>query len=526
MNPKNLSANYIHFQDLKGFSVKSTASRDTRGLSARKKLFAISLIAVTGIFSAAYVFIQQDTTLQYTGSQPTNEQISIETKVFSDSLAMDSGRPTKSGMVLEQPLKPSTEITVSGEPSGSDYTAETAIDRNSPVQHVANSVSEPALQLEQRPKPKWLSVKVNKGDSLSAIFSKYELTGNRAVEVANASVDNLLNSLEVGRTIDIKLNSAGQFIGLKYELNKFDFVHVEKTANSEYTSRIEQIEPKVRIRDVSTPIYGNLYQTAEDLGIENSIVDSMSDIFRWDIDFSRDIQGGDRFSVIYEQKFLEDDLIASGDILAAEFIINGQVTRAIRHLDKDGHVEYYTPEGDSLRKAFIRNPVRSARISSKFSKGRYHPILNKWRAHKGVDYAAPRGTPVMATADGVIQHIGRKGAYGNAIIIDHGHGYTTLYGHMKDYRKGLKNGARVQQGQTIGYVGSTGMSTGPHLHYEFQINGNQVDPLAVKLPNSLPIDSDEYGDFVANAEVLVRRLDALQGQSVAADAIAQTQPSG
>ena len=228
--------------------------------------------------------------------------------------------------------------------------------------------------------------------------------------------------------------------------------------------------------------------------------------------------------MIFEEQYINDELIVTGDILAAEFIINGNITRAIRHKDEKGNSHYYTPEGKSLRKAFMRNPIKFAKVTSGFTKRRYHPVLKKWRAHKGVDYGAPKGTPIMATADGVISHLGRKGAYGKAIVIQHGKSYSSLYGHMNSFRKGLKNGGRVKQGQIIGYVGSTGLATGPHLHYEFRIDGKHVDPLAIDLPRSLPIDSDELSEFIAASEKWIRRLDALQGQPIA-KVDADSQPS-
>ena len=391
---------------------------------------------------------------------------------------------------------------------------------------VTRSVNEPALQLEQRPQMQRVSIEVGKGDSLSRIFNRLELDSQQAVSIADASTDKILHSLEVGRSLDLVMTESGRFVSLNYQIGALKTLRIAASANGEYTSYIDETEPRLRIRDVSTPILGNLYETAETLDISNKVVDNLNDIFRWDIDFSRDIQSGDRFSVIYEQKFLGQDYISDGDILAAEFMVKGKVTRAIRHLDDDGEARYYTPEGESLRKAFIRNPVRSARISSGFSKKRFHPVLKIWRSHKGVDYAAASGTPIMATADGVIRHIGRKGGYGKAIVIDHGQGYSTLYGHMKGYRKGMKHGIRVRQGQVIGYVGSTGMSTGPHLHYEFRVNGSHVDPLAVKLPESLPIDSRDYDEFIANARELVRRLDELQGQSIAIGLDPALQPQG
>ena len=377
---------------------------------------------------------------------------------------------------------------------------------------------EPIIDERYYPEPpayNWISVKIKKGDSLSKIFNRLGLSHKEAIALASASNMKSLNYLTVGKKIEIKTTTDNEFASLKYKINKIKTIEVNKDESGEIVSTIEELEPQTRIKDVTAPIEDNLFSTADKLNIPNRIISKLSTIFRWDIDFARDIKQGDRFSLIFEEQYINDELIVSGDILAAEFIIDGNITRAIRHQDELGNSHYYTPEGKSLRKAFMRNPIKFAKVTSGFTKRRYHPVLKKWRAHKGVDYGAPKGTPIMATADGVISHIGRKGAYGKAIVINHGKSYSSLYGHMKGFRKGLKNGGRVKQGQIIGYVGSTGLATGPHLHYEFRIDGKHVDPLAVDLPRSLPIDSEELSEFIAASEKWIRRLDALQGQPIA-----------
>ncbi|MEG2393296.1 MAG: peptidoglycan DD-metalloendopeptidase family protein, partial [Pseudomonas sp.] len=208
----------------------------------------------------------------------------------------------------------------------------------------------------------------------------------------------------------------------------------------------------------------------------------MASVFGYDVDFAQDIRQGDEFDVIYEQKVVNGKAVGTGPILSARFTNRGKTYTAVRYTNKQGNSSYYTADGNSMRKAFIRTPVDFARISSKFSMGRKHPILNKIRAHKGVDYAAPRGTPIKAAGDGKVLLAGRRGGYGNTVIIQHGNTYRTLYGHMQGFAKGVKTGGSVKQGQVIGYIGTTGLSTGPHLHYEFQVNGVHVDPLGQKLP--------------------------------------------
>jgi len=371
----------------------------------------------------------------------------------------------------------------------------------------------------------WISVTIKKGDSLSKIFDRLNLSHKDAISLAATENLKSLNYLSVGQNLEIEVDQSKQFTGLRYQVNRLKSLVVSKDQTGEFLTETHEVEPTIRVRDVTAPILGNLFSTAENLNVSNRVISKLSSIFRWDIDFARDVQDGDRFSVIYEEKSVDDEVMSTGDILAAEFIINGKITRAIRHVDKDGNAHYYTPEGKSLKKAFMRNPLKYVNITSGFTHRRYHPVLKKWRAHKGVDYGAARGTPIMATADGVIKHIGRKNAYGKTVVLDHGEGYSTLYAHMSRYKKGLKNGSKVTQGQIIGYVGRTGLATGNHLHYEFRVNNKHVDPLAIELPRSLPINSDELNHFIAKSEKWVRRLDALQGQSVASLNSSLTPPS-
>lgn len=233
----------------------------------------------------------------------------------------------------------------------------------------------------------------------------------------------------------------------------------------------------------------------------------LANVFGYDIDFALDLREGDEFELVYEEKFVADKVVGSGNILAARFTNRGKTYSAVRYVNKQGLPSYYRADGTSMRKAFIRTPVDFARISSRFSTGRRHPVLNKIRAHKGVDYAAPRGTPIKATGDGRVTLAGRHGGYGNTVIIQHGNRYKTLYAHMHNFAKGIRNGSQVKQGQVIGYVGTTGLSTGPHLHYEFQVNGVHVDPLSQKLPMADPIAASEKQRFLQQSKPLMALLD-------------------
>jgi murein DD-endopeptidase MepM/ murein hydrolase activator NlpD len=241
----------------------------------------------------------------------------------------------------------------------------------------------------------------------------------------------------------------------------------------------------------------------------------LAGVFGWDIDFALDIRAGDRFAVLYEERYIEGKKLGDGDILAAEFINNGRTFQAVKYTDPAGHSDYYSLDGRSMRKAFLRSPVDFRRISSRFRSERYHPVLGVKRPHRGVDYAAAIGTPIKAAGDGKIAFVGTKGGYGRTVIVQHGGTYSTLYGHLSRYNRSARVGARVRQGQVIGYVGKTGIATGPHLHYEFRVNGVHRNPLTVKLPNASPIGTAYKADFDSHASGMLARLAIIDQVQVA-----------
>ena len=242
--------------------------------------------------------------------------------------------------------------------------------------------------------------------------------------------------------------------------------------------------------------------------MSDGLIMGLAGIFGWDIDFALDIRQGDSFTVFYEELYLEGEKVGDGNIIAAEFVNNNHTYRAYRYTDSNNKTEYYSPDGKSMRKPFMRTPVDLARISSHFNLRRRHPVLNKIRAHRGVDYAASTGTAIKATGDGKVMHRGKKGGYGNTIILRHGNTYTTLYAHMSKYARKTSVGSRVKQGQIIGYIGSTGLATGPHLHYEFRVNGVHRNPLKVKLPSANPLPDSEMDRYQASIQPMIVQLDA------------------
>lgn len=330
----------------------------------------------------------------------------------------------------------------------------------------------------------WKTKTVKPGQTLSNIFEDELLPIADWVELVGLSRDTArLRNLRAGERISLRKNAEGSLEELHYEFDETQTLQVRRVDD-----RLEAFtvaaELERRAAQAAGIIDSSLFAAAQKSGLSNRLTMQLADMFGYDVDFALDLRAGDRFAVIYEELYKNGEKLRDGNIIAAEFVNQGRTHRAMRYVDVDGNVAYYTPEGQSLRKAFIRTPVDFARISSGFNLKRRHPILNTIRAHKGVDYAAGTGTPIKATGDGRVEFIGTKGGYGRVVVLKHGSQYTTLYAHMSRYRKGLKVGMRVKQGQVIGYVGASGLATAPHLHYEFRQNGLHKNPMTVALPRA------------------------------------------
>lgn len=357
--------------------------------------------------------------------------------------------------------------------------------------------------------PNWTQVKIRPGDTLSAIFRSQGFDPRTAIWLANQEEGQALGRLRAGKHLEFRTD-AGDWLELRYPLGTTKTLIAKKHGGEIQFSVFERAFDYREV-ERSSVIRSSLFQAASDAGLSEGFVYALADLFRWQIDFTRDLRFGDSFSVVYEEKYLDDERVGYGPILAAEFILSDKRYRAIRHVDAKGNAAYYSPEGEPLRAPFLRSPVRFSRISSGFSNRRYHPVLKKWRSHKGVDYAARPGTPVVSTADGTVKFVGRRGGYGKTVIVRHHDGYETLYAHLKGYRKALKKGLKVRQGQTIGYVGSSGLATGPHLHYEFLVNGKHRDPLKIKVAKAKALGKSEKARFDAQTKTLVERLEKLSG---------------
>ena len=383
-------------------------------------------------------------------------------------------------------------------------------ENNKAVEVITNELAE-----EQTTPPlKHSIIKVKSGHSLSTIFRKHRFSHQDLYRIMQkGKISKALRNLQPGRTLEIESDEQGKLYSLSYQMNRLQSINVLR-ANDDFDIEVVNKPVEKRINFSSGLIQSSLFEAGKQSGLSDALVMEMAGIFGWDIDFALDIRQGDKFSILYEEQFIEGKKYQTGTILAAEFTNHGKTFKAIRFTDKSGRTNYYTPSGLSMRKTFLRSPVDFRRISSRFGK-RHHPVLNRMRLHKGVDYAARRGTPIQSSGDGKVIFKGRKGGYGRVVIVQHGSRYQTLYAHMNGFKRGIRVGKYVKQGQTIGFVGSSGRTTGPHLHYEFRVNGAHRNPLTVKLPNAAPIKSAYKGDFIAYAERLLSQLNTHKPTQIA-----------
>lgn len=362
----------------------------------------------------------------------------------------------------------------------------------------------------------WREERIQRGDTLTSLLQRLGVNDEEAALVRAAGREEpALGRLLAGRSVLARVTTSGRLILFRYMMGDDRLVSVERVQD-QFQVQDSQIQPDVQSVMRSGVIQGSLFGATDAADIPDAIASQMAEIFSGEIDFHRDLRRGDRFSVVYEAYYHEGRLLKTGHLLAAEFVNNGKTHQALFFRDPQGREGYYTPDGHSMKRAFLKSPIPFSRISSGFSSARYHPVLKEWRAHKGVDYAAPTGTPIRAIADGRVEFAGRKGGYGNLIVLRHQRPYSTAYGHLSRYAKGIRSGAPVEQGQIIGYVGSTGLATGPHLHYEFRVNGVQRNPLALRLPTAYPLEARYRGMFAQTVEPMVRRLDLLHGHDLTA----------
>ncbi|MDX8380216.1 MAG: M23 family metallopeptidase [Gallionella sp.] len=361
----------------------------------------------------------------------------------------------------------------------------------------------------------WHTERVQSGDTVAELMHRLNIKDRGATTYLRTSREaHAFRKLAPGKEVRAETEALGALIFLSYLDAQGTQIKIYHQDGNWHTNAVTaKLEKRLFVR--TGIIKTTLYAATDAAGMPEAATNQLAQIFDGDIDFRRDLRRGDKFTAVYEMSYRNGALVKTGQIQAAEFINKGHVFRAIRFQDGMNQSNYYTPEGKSLRKAFLRSPIAYSRISSGFSTLRYHPILKIWRAHKGVDFAAPIGTPVKATSDGYVFFKGRKHGFGRVVILKHQRHLSTVYGHLSRFAKGLHNGERVMQGEIIAYVGMSGMATGPHLHYEFRINGQQHDPMRVALPNGKPISTNNKLEFTTQANKFIADLVQLRNTNLA-----------
>jgi murein DD-endopeptidase MepM/ murein hydrolase activator NlpD len=351
-----------------------------------------------------------------------------------------------------------------------------------------------------------VDVIVRRDDTLDGIFRRLQLSVTDLAAIRQLpGIRQSLDLLRPGDVISLThLN--GEVVSLQRRVSDTETLQVARTAPGAFESKIVENAIEVRTVPVHGQITSSLFKAINDAGASDGVALQLAEVFRYDVDFAQELQPGDTFTLVLEKLWRDGEFLRDGDIVAAEFVNDGRTYRAVRYATPDGRTEYYTPDGKSLRKAFLRAPLQFTRISSGFGMRR-HPVLNTMRAHKGVDYAAPVGTPIRAAGDGRITFRGVKGGYGNVIVLAHSSGVETLYAHMHRFAKGVFVGKRVKQGELIGYVGMTGLASGPHLHYEYRVNGVHRNPASIKTAPVEPLQAKYRADFERKTRDLLARLD-------------------
>lgn len=379
-----------------------------------------------------------------------------------------------------------------------------AEDNNDPLPHQIAQSLEPRHETLEEEKGQWQQVTVQRADTLSKIFQRLNLSTKpvRSLITANASAKHF-DTLKPGQVLQIK-SLDNQVKELSLTLS------VGHTLQARRTDEGFEIQEKViplekRLAFGKGEIRDSLFSSGKRVGLDQNLLAQLVEIFGWNIDFALDLKPHDTFRVLYEEKCLDGERIKTGAILAAEIVNRGKPYQAVRYTDPAGHTGYFSPDGYGMHQAFLRTPVNFTRISSHFGL-RNHPILHKMRQHQGVDYAAPHGAPVQATADGKVVFVGSRGGYGKAIELQHGARYSTFYAHLSRFPSNLRTGSAVKQGQIIGFVGRTGLATNTHLHYEFRIDGQHRNPLTVTLPRKSPIADSQKPQFLAHAKKMIKLL--------------------
>ena len=361
----------------------------------------------------------------------------------------------------------------------------------------------------------WREERVQRGDTIASLLTRLRVDDAKASQFLRSSGEARgFRQLVTGRTLRAETSDDGRLLELRYSTGVMMLVAKPNGDAFRVTEQAAPLERRVVMR--SGIIRSSLYAATDAANLNDAVADQLAQIFSTDIDFHKDLRRGDRFTVLYEMYYDSGEPVRAGRVLGAEFVNQGRSYQAVwfQH-GANGQGDYYSLEGKPIRKAFLRSPLEFSRISSGFTSARFHPILQRWRAHTGVDYAAATGTRVKATADGTVDFAGRSGGYGNMVVLRHHSRYTTVYAHLSGFAKGIRVGSRVEQGSVIGYVGSTGLATGPHLHYELRINDVYQDPLRVAIPEAPAITAEHRAAFEAVSRPMAQQLGLLRSTNLA-----------
>lgn len=448
------------------------------------------------MFPKTHITIAAATSVVVAAAILMSPSANVEANRMAYALDLDEGtvsesgsRPAKPAKSDEKPIPDAKAASVTEKPELPE-----ALDTAATVAEA----SEPELQ--------WQEYKIKPGDTLSGLFGKAGFNDGIMLSVIHGDGEaDKLQRLYAGETISFATDDAGELAAIDLQRNLLETLRVEKTEEG-FKGETVVREPDVKPAFASGVIDGSLYVAARQAGMSDRLAMEMTGIFGWNIDFVYDVRKGDRFEVVYEELYLDGEKFDTGNIISARFVNRGKDVIALQYTDSNGDTDYYSPDGSSMRKAFLRTPI-NARVSSSFNLQRRHPVLDVVRPHEGTDYAAPPGTPIKAAGHGRVQFAGWKGGYGRTVILKHGDNITTLYAHMSRLGKGIKNGTRVKQGDTIGHVGSSGMVTGPHLHYEFRVNGSPRNSRTVKLPDAKPVPQTEMARFKKHADQQVAKFE-------------------
>lgn len=475
-------------------------NRDYKGFQKSKPLFSRKKTRRKGIllFSATFIALLAVTSyIKMTPGEESEQQTtSQDTEILQLNLSSDE-------LEINQPV----ELTSAGEQSVGELSlTEVALKASRENRSLVEETQEEVAPEPQEPQIKWETLTVESGDSLAKIFKRkgYSASDLHYMMQSDEQIE-ILKKIRPGHTLEFASNDDNSFLGLRYPYSVSETLQVTKLADKEFDVAIDEKEIEFKTRFATATITSSFYMAGKDAGLPDGVIMELAGVFEYDIDFALEIRKDDSFSVLYEEKYVDGEKVGYGNILSAEFTNQGDNFAAVRYTDLNDRTAYYTPEGKALRKSFLRAPLQFNYVSSNFNPNRFHPIQKRVKPHRGVDYRAPIGTPVRAAGDGRVTHSAYNKYNGNYVFIKHGNNITTKYLHFS--KRAVKPGERVKQGQIIGYVGSTGMSQAPHLHYEFVVNGVHRNPRTVKLPHAAPVPREEMERFREQSKPLLAQLE-------------------